>query len=78
VRAGDGREGWPEAAPFDRAYLTCAAADFPPAVVEQVRPEGYVLGPIRGGQQVLIRGRPRADGGLDRSCHGSVRFVRMQ
>ncbi|QGA84033.1 Protein-L-isoaspartate(D-aspartate) O-methyltransferase [Halomicrobium sp. LC1Hm] len=30
IRAGDGREGWPEHAPYDRAYLTCGAAQFPP------------------------------------------------
>jgi len=78
VRAGDGREGWSEHAPYDRAYLTCAAADFPAAVVEQVRPEGVVLAPLGTGQQTLVRGRRRADGALDREDHGGVRFVEMQ
>jgi len=78
VRAGDGTDGWPAHAPYDRAYLTCAASEFPDPVVEQVRPEGYVLGPIGNHVQRLIRARRRADGSLDREAHGGVRFVELQ
>jgi len=78
VRTGDGKEGWPENAPYDRAYLTCAAPDFPDAVVEQVRPGGLLLAPIGTGRQTLIRARRRADGSLDREDHGGVRFVELQ
>ncbi|WP_123536696.1 protein-L-isoaspartate(D-aspartate) O-methyltransferase [Halosimplex salinum] len=78
VRAGDGKEGWPEHAPYDRAYLTCAASEFPQSVVEQVRPGGYVLGPIGNRRQTLVRARRRADGSLDREDHGGVRFVELQ
>jgi len=78
VRAGDGREGWPEHAPYDRAYLTCAAPDFPAAVVEQVRAGGVVLAPIGDRTQTLVRARKREDGGLDRERHGGVRFVPLQ
>ncbi|WP_436907073.1 protein-L-isoaspartate(D-aspartate) O-methyltransferase [Halosimplex marinum] len=78
VRAGDGKEGWAEHAPYDRAYLTCAAPEFPESVVEQVRPGGYVLAPIGRRQQTLVRARRRADGSLDREDHGGVRFVELQ
>jgi len=78
VRAGDGREGWPDHAPYDRAYLTCAAPELPAAVVEQVRPGGLVLAPIGTGRQRLVRGRRRADGSLETESHGSVRFVPLQ
>jgi protein-L-isoaspartate(D-aspartate) O-methyltransferase len=78
VRAGDGKQGWPAHAPYDRAYLTCAATDFPQAVVEQVRPGGVVLGPLGDRRQTLVRARRRADGSLDRSDHGGVRFVPLQ
>ena len=40
IRVGDGHEGWPEGAPYDAAYLTCAAPEIPAAVVRQVRPGG--------------------------------------
>jgi len=78
VRVGDGRNGWPEHAPYDRAYLTCAAPEFPPAVVEQVRPGGLLLAPIGTHSQRLVSARRRADGSLDREPHGPVRFVPLQ
>jgi protein-L-isoaspartate(D-aspartate) O-methyltransferase len=78
VRAGDGKEGWAEHAPYDRAYLTCAAPEFPAAVVEQVRPGGILLAPIGRRQQTLVRARRRADGSLDRDEYGGVRFVELQ
>ena len=78
VRAGDGRAGWPEHAPFDAAYLTCAASDFPRAVVEQVRTSGVLLGPLGDGRQVLVHARKRDDGSLDRERHGHVRFVPLK
>jgi len=83
VRVGDGNRGWPDHAPYDAAYLTAAPSDFPTAVVEQVRPEGTLLGPLesgvgRAGSQRLVSARKRADGSLDRNTHGRVRFVPMQ
>lgn len=78
VRAGDGKAGWPEHAPYDRAYLTCAAPELPAAVVEQVRPGGIVLAPVGSGSQRLVRARRQPDGSLDRESHGRVRFVPLQ
>ncbi|WP_290817266.1 protein-L-isoaspartate(D-aspartate) O-methyltransferase [Halovivax sp.] len=78
VRAGDGREGWPERAPYDAAYLTCAATDFPAQMVEQVSDGGRLLAPIGTAAQTLVHADKRSDGGLDRSEHGAVRFVRMR
>lgn len=78
VRVGDGHDGWPEHAPYDAAYLTCAAAEFPDAVVEQVAPGGRVVAPIGTGRQRLVVGEKRADGGLDTTDEGAVRFVQMQ
>jgi protein-L-isoaspartate(D-aspartate) O-methyltransferase len=78
VRVGDGHDGWPEHAPYDAAYLTCAAADLPDAVVEQVRPGGRVLAPVGSAVQELVLARKREDGSLDEERHGRVRFVPMQ
>jgi protein-L-isoaspartate(D-aspartate) O-methyltransferase len=78
VRAGDGREGWSAHAPYDRAYLTCAAPTIPTAVVEQVRPGGLVLAPVGQQTQTLVRARKRADSTVDRERHGGVRFVPLQ
>ncbi|MFC6716239.1 protein-L-isoaspartate(D-aspartate) O-methyltransferase [Natrialbaceae archaeon GCM10025810] len=78
VRVGDGRQGWPEHAPYDAVYLTCAAADFPDPLVEQVRPGGRLLGPIGTGFQTLVHAEKRDDRCLERSEHGGVRFVTMR
>jgi protein-L-isoaspartate(D-aspartate) O-methyltransferase len=78
VRTGDGREGWPEHAPYDAAYLTCAPRSVPDAVIEQVRPEGVIVAPVGDRRQELVRLRRRADGGVDREPHGGVRFVPMR
>ncbi|QLH80183.1 protein-L-isoaspartate(D-aspartate) O-methyltransferase [Halosimplex pelagicum] len=78
VRAGDGKDGWADHAPYDRAYLTCAGPELPEAVVEQVRPGGYLLAPIGDRRQTLVRARRRADGSLERDEHGGVRFVELQ
>lgn len=79
VRVGDGRKGWPEHAPYDAAYLTCAAPEFPEPVVDQTRPEGWVVAPVGTAHQRLVRLRP-GNGGVDREreTFGAVRFVRMQ
>ncbi len=76
IRVGDGHAGWPEHGPYDAAYLTCAPADFPPAVVDQLRAGGRILGPLGRGTQRLVLGRKTADG-LERDRLGGVRFVPM-
>ena len=78
VRAGDGRDGWPECAPFDRSYLTCAADTIPESIREQVRTGGIVLGPLRNGGQRLVKGVVQSDGTLQRESHGRVRFVPLK
>ena len=77
IKAGDGNEGWPEHAPYDAAYLTCAPRSIPAAVIEQV-PDGVVVGPEGRTRQELVRLRRRADETIDRESHGGVRFVRMR
>ena len=77
VRAGDGWAGWPEHAPYDAAYLTCAAPHVPEAVIEQVREGGTVLAPIGDGSQRLVRLEKRPDG-VQREELTPVRFVPMR
>ena len=77
VRVGDGRGGWSEHAPHDAAYLTCATASLPDAVVEQLRAGGRIVAPVGTASQTLVKATKTA-GGLQRAEHGAVRFVRMQ
>ena len=46
LKVGDGGEGWPERAPYDRIIVTAAAAELPPALVEQLRPGGRMVIPV--------------------------------
>ncbi|MFB6302538.1 MAG: protein-L-isoaspartate(D-aspartate) O-methyltransferase [Haloferacaceae archaeon] len=78
VRVGDGHEGWPEHAPYDAAYLTCAPSAVPDAIVEQVHPGGRVLAPVGTARQRLVRLTRRADGSVAEEDLGGVRFVTMQ
>jgi protein-L-isoaspartate(D-aspartate) O-methyltransferase len=77
VRVGDGHEGWPEYAPYDAAYLTCAARELPEAVLDQLREGGRLLAPVGDRRQRLVRAVKR-EGGIDREEFGGVRFVPMQ
>lgn len=45
VVVGDGAEGYPPGAPFDRVHVTCAAREVPYAWVAQTRPGGVIVVP---------------------------------
>jgi protein-L-isoaspartate(D-aspartate) O-methyltransferase len=46
VRAGNGYEGWPEHAPYDRIMVTAAPEEVPPALVEQLKVGGLMAIPV--------------------------------
>ncbi len=49
VRVGDGYAGWPEHGPYDGIIVTAAAAEVPRPLLEQLRPGGRMIIPLRGG-----------------------------
>lgn len=50
VRFADGREGWPEEAPFDRIVMTSSVEQAPDALLEQLTPAGVLLAPVGEGE----------------------------
>ena len=55
---GDGMQGWPHAAPYDRIMVTAAAfGDVPPALLSQLTEDGILILPIDqgNGSQKLFR-----------------------
>ena len=78
IKAGDGFEGWPEHAPFDKIILTCAVKEIPPALIEQLKEGGRIIAPIGapGTVQQLIIATKQA-GKLKHRGVLPVRFVPM-
>ena len=76
TRFGDGGEGWPEQAPFDRIMVTAAAPDEPTALLSQLKPSGVLVAPIgKGPVQSLRRYTGDGKGGFEVEALTDVRFV---
>ncbi|WP_374470156.1 protein-L-isoaspartate(D-aspartate) O-methyltransferase [Phenylobacterium sp.] len=76
TKFGDGGEGWPEQAPFDRIMVTAAAPGEPKALLAQLKPTGILVAPIgRGPVQTLRRYTGDGEGGFTVEDLLDVRFV---
>ncbi len=74
---GDGSQGFPDEAPFDRIVVTCGAPDIPQALLEQLSEGGIMVIPVGGHYfQDLYRVIKRK-GEIVKENHGSVAFVPM-
>ena len=79
VEQGDGYQGWPEHAPFDRIIVTAAPREIPPALVDQLAAGGRLVVPVGPtfGTQALTLVTKDAAGRLRRQRRLDVRFVPM-
>jgi protein-L-isoaspartate(D-aspartate) O-methyltransferase len=76
TRFGDGGEGWPEQAPFDRILVTAAAPHEPKSLLSQLKPGGILVAPVgRGPVQKLNRYVGDGEGGFKVETLCDVRFV---
>ncbi|MEJ2870982.1 protein-L-isoaspartate(D-aspartate) O-methyltransferase [Actinomycetospora sp. OC33-EN08] len=74
VRHGDGALGAPDRAPFEAVSMTATGPQFPPAVLDQVRPDGVLVGPLGEDRDgVLVRRQRGREVAL-----GPVRFVPLR
>ncbi len=79
VRIGDGYQGWPEQAPYDRIIVTAAPEEIPQKLVEQLKPGGRMILPVgsqRRGQDLLVLEKDQA-GNINTRQIIPVRFVPM-
>ncbi len=77
VRVGDGFQGWPEHAPFDKIVVTCSPEKVPPALVGQLREGGLMVIPVgERYQQTLYLFRKR-EGKLESESLLPTLFVPM-
>jgi protein-L-isoaspartate(D-aspartate) O-methyltransferase len=77
VRLGNGRQGWPEHAPYDAILITAAATAIPAALVEQLRPGGSLVIPLGAEHtaQDLVLVTKDADGRVEQKSVLPVAFV---
>lgn len=75
---GDGYEGLPTFAPFDRVLITAAAPDFPPRLIEQLKPGGLMVLPLGMGEvQRMMRITKLENGALREEVFDNFSFVPM-
>lgn len=77
VRAGDGYQGWPDAAPFDAIIVTCAPDHVPEPLVQQLKEGGRMIIPVgdANGQRLYVL--VKRDGKTEQRAVLPVMFVPM-
>ncbi len=75
---GDGYEGLPTYAPFDKVIITAAAPFIPPKLIEQLKPGGKMIVPVdEGNVQRMLRITKNVDGSMSEEAFEHFSFVPM-
>lgn len=75
---GDGFEGLPTYAPFDKVIITAAAPFIPPKLIEQMKTGGKMVIPVDEGEyQRMKRLTKNEDGSFDEEVFDAFSFVPM-
>ncbi len=74
-RCGDGYEGWPEEALFDRIIVTCRVETVPPQLEAQVKVGGRLLIPVGPEPSQILYAYKKEKNGLKALEKLQVRFV---
>lgn len=77
VRAGNGRMGWPQHAPYDAILVAAAASSIPAALIEQLKPGATLVIPVGDpyARQELRVATKKKDGRIAEKCVLTVAFV---
>jgi protein-L-isoaspartate(D-aspartate) O-methyltransferase len=76
-RIGDGYEGWPEHAPFDKIIVTCSPQKVPAPLVEQLKEGGRLVVPVGERFQQMLYLYKKVDGELQQEALQTTFFVPM-
>ncbi len=75
---GDGFEGLPAYAPFDKIIITAAAPFIPPKLIDQLKPGGMMVLPLDEGEaQRMLRITKLQEGSLQEESFDAFSFVPM-
>ncbi len=75
---GDGYEGLPTYAPFDKVLITAAAPFIPPKLIEQLKPGGKMVIPVdEDHHQRMLRITKNEDGTFSEEAFDNFSFVPM-
>jgi protein-L-isoaspartate(D-aspartate) O-methyltransferase len=78
ILSGDGSLGYPPQAPFDRIFVTCAAPEVPPPLLDQLADRGKMLVPAGGRHfQTLVYCEKKGDKIIKKDMGGCV-FVPLR
>lgn len=76
-KLGDGYQGWPEHAPFDKIIVTCSPENVPKALVEQLKEGGRMIVPLGERYQQVFHLFEKHDGKLKQTKLLPTLFVPM-
>ncbi len=75
---GDGFEGMPGQAPFDKIIITCGAPFIPPKLLDQLKPGGLMVIPVEMDEHhKMLRITKNADGTYEEEAFSDFSFVPM-
>ncbi|MBX3441970.1 MAG: protein-L-isoaspartate(D-aspartate) O-methyltransferase [Planctomyces sp.] len=77
VKVGDGYQGWPEHAPFDKIIVTCSPENVPEPLVAQLREGGRMVIPLGERYQQVFYLLEKRDGQLEQTRLLPTLFVPM-
>ncbi|MCX5784645.1 MAG: protein-L-isoaspartate(D-aspartate) O-methyltransferase [Elusimicrobia bacterium] len=77
IQTVDGREGWPEYAPYDGIIAACAADSAPPSLLNQLKTGGRLVIPIGPEAAQTLKVFEKTAAGFKESDIAPVRFVPM-
>ncbi|KAI5562800.1 hypothetical protein BDE02_15G074700 [Populus trichocarpa] len=75
IHVGDGRQGWPEFAPYDAIHVGAAAPEIPQPLLDQLKPGGRMVIPVGNIFQDLKVVDKKEDGSISVRSETSVRYV---
>lgn len=78
VHEEDGSKGMPSEAPFDKIIITSACREFPKPLLEQLKPNGIIVGPVGNQEeQEMVKGIKDKNGHLELEFLGQFLFTPM-